>query len=109
MNVAMRRLESETLPPLTLPRIAPCRPRQTDPIPRLTRILCVVAALALPALGITVADLVHGAGDAKAQQAAAPVIPSDGAAAPSGAVTPARATRAHKIAALDRARVWARS
>ncbi|MCJ2142463.1 hypothetical protein [Methylobacterium sp. E-066] len=89
----MRRLVVEALPPLTLPTTAPCRTRQTNPMPRLKRLLCVLAALALPALGITVADTVHRAGETRASQAAAPAIPPDGAAAASGPVTLARADR----------------
>jgi hypothetical protein len=73
------------------------------------RILCVVAALTLPALGITVADTVHRAGETRESQAANPIIPSDGAAAPSGGVTPARAARSKKIATLDPTTVEARS
>ena len=48
--------------------------------------LFCLAALALPALGITLADQVHRAGEAGAlQAAAAPLAPSSGsAAAPSG-------------------------
>ncbi|WP_092037823.1 hypothetical protein [Methylobacterium pseudosasicola] len=76
---------------------------------RLKRILCVLAALALPALGITVADTVHRAGETKALQAAAPAIPSGGAAAPSDPVTPARAARAEKTAAVARVDMEARS
>ena len=86
MKVEMRRLITETLPPLTLPRTAPCRIRPSNPMPRLRRIACLLAALALPALGITVADTVHRVGEAKATQAAVPVSASDGAAAPRGAV-----------------------
>ncbi|MBE7244639.1 MAG: hypothetical protein INR63_06790 [Actinomycetospora chiangmaiensis] len=67
-------------------------------MPRLGRIACVLAALALPALGIAVADTVHRNTTTKAPQAAAPVNPSDGAAAPQRAVVPARAARAARTA-----------
>ena len=98
MAVETRILVTQTLPPLTIPSAAARRIRQGDPMPRLGRILCVLAALALPAFGIAVADTVHRAGGTRASQAAAPVIPSDGAAAPHGAGTPARALRAVKTA-----------
>jgi hypothetical protein len=70
-------------------------------MPQLRRIACVLAALALPAFGIAVADPVHRTGGTKAPQAAAPVIPSDGAAAPADALTPRRALRTEKTAALE--------
>lgn len=109
MRADLCRPLAETWPPLTLPKTPLCRCRQTSLLPRMKRILCVVAALALPALGITVADTVHRAGATRASQAATSVIPSDGAAAPSGGVTPTRAARAEKIATLDPMTVEARS
>ncbi|MGH1571476.1 hypothetical protein ACRAWG_13255 [Methylobacterium sp. P31] len=69
-------------------------------MPRFRRIVCVVAALALPALGIAAADTVHRVGGLGAPQAAAPVNPSDGAAAPSRPVSPARVPRTVKTVAL---------
>ncbi|MDP4004215.1 hypothetical protein [Methylobacterium sp. NEAU K] len=101
MTVETRRLMTEALPPLTLPTPVSRRSRQTNPLPRLRRIACVLAALALPAFGIAAADTVHRVGEAKASQAAAPVNPSDGAAAPSGGTTPVRARRAVRTATLD--------
>ncbi|MCJ2137795.1 hypothetical protein MKK69_27760 [Methylobacterium sp. J-026] len=98
MTVETRLLVPQALPPLTIPPAAARRIRQGDPMPRLGRILCVLAALALPAFGIAVADMVHRAGEPRASQAAAPVIPSDGAAAPQGAGTPVRALRAVRTA-----------
>ncbi|MBP1180394.1 hypothetical protein JOE48_002358 [Methylobacterium sp. PvR107] len=67
---------------------------------RLGRIACVLAALALPAIGIAVADTVHRGNGSKAPQAAAPVSPSGGAAVSSGTVTPTRAHRAMRTAAI---------
>jgi len=99
MSAKMRRLVAEALPPLTLSETTRHRSRPTDPMPRLRRIACLLTALALPALGIAVADTVHRVGETKASQAAAPVVPSDGAAAPSGLVGPARAAGAVKTAA----------
>ncbi|MCJ2058591.1 hypothetical protein MKL09_18810 [Methylobacterium sp. J-048] len=98
MSAKMRRLVAEALPPLTLPEATPHRSRPTDPMPRLRRIACLLTALALPALGIAAADTVHRVGETKASQAAAPVTPQDGAAAPSGA---RRLTRLQKTAALN--------
>lgn len=109
MRADLCRPLAETWPPLTLPKTPLCRCRQTSLLPRMKRILCVVAALTLPALGITVADTVHRAGETRASQAANPIIPSDGAAVPSGGVTPARAARSEKIATLDPTTVEARS
>ncbi|MCJ2118013.1 hypothetical protein MKK65_15805 [Methylobacterium sp. J-001] len=109
MRADLCRPLAETWPPLTLPKTPLCRCRQTSLLPRMKRILCVVAALTLPALGITVADTVHRAGETRESQAANPIIPSDGAAAPSGGVTPARAARSKKIATLDPTTVEARS
>lgn len=109
MKVEARILVADAWPPLTHPSPSARRARRTDPLPRLRRIVCVVAALALPALGIAVADTVHRAGGPRASQAAAPVTPSDGAAAPRGAVVPARALRAVKTAALQARRREVRS
>jgi hypothetical protein len=100
MTAKTRILVADAMPPLTLTATSACRSRQDDPLPRLGRLACVLAALALPALGIAAADTVHRRNGPKAPQAAAPVIPSDGAAVPSGAVTPARALRAVRTAAL---------
>ena len=98
MRVDPRRLVGDALPPLTLPAESICRIRRAQPMPRLGRIACVLAALALPAIGIAVADTVHRGNGSKAPQAAAPVTPSDGAAVPSGTVTPTRALRAMRTA-----------
>ena len=88
MADATRILIGTALPPLTLlpPTLAPHRSqsgRTEGHLPRLGRSACVLAALALPALGIAVADTVHRAGEPGTTQAAAPVDPSDRAAAPS--------------------------
>lgn len=80
MSAKMRRLTAEALPPLTLPTKAPSRPRQSDPVPRLRRIACLLTALALPALGTAVADTAHRAGETTGSQAAAPVILRNAAA-----------------------------
>lgn len=102
MKVDPHKRVLDALPPLTLASTSPCRGgRQGNPMPRLGRLVCVLAALALPAIGIAVADTVHRGNGSKAPQAAAPVTPSDGAAAPSGAVTPARATRSMRTAAIS--------
>lgn len=83
MADAARILIGTALPPLTL------APHRSGPVgaigllPRLARSACVLAALALPALGIAVADTVHRAGGPGTTQAAAPVDPTDRAAAPS--------------------------
>ena len=98
-------LRPEAWPPLTLEPASPCRSQQVHPMPQLRRIACVLAALALPAFGIAVADTVHRGNGSKAPQAAAPVSPSDGAAVPSGTVTPTRAQRAMRTAAIS-ARHW---
>lgn len=100
MTAETRILVADAMPPLTLTPTSSCRGWQDNPLPRLGRLACVLAALALPALGIAAADTVHRSHGPKAPQAAAPVIPSDGAAVPSGAVTPARALRAVRTAAL---------
>ncbi|MCJ2087835.1 hypothetical protein MKK88_17870 [Methylobacterium sp. E-005] len=86
------------LPPLRIEDLAVNRSCTDNPMPRLGRILCVLAALALPAFGIAAADTVHRIGGTKASQAAAPVNPSDGAAAPTRAVTPARVLRTARTA-----------
>lgn len=99
MTVETRILVAKSLPPLMLPTARTGHARLSDPLPRFRRLVCVVAALTLPVLGVAVAETVHRASPPKAPQAAAPVFPSDGAAAPSGAVVPRRAARAVRIAA----------
>ena len=99
MTLETRILVAQALPPIRLTDVSVCRLGHDQAMPRLRRLVCVAAALALPALGITVADTVHRAGGTRASQTAAPVIPSDGAAVPSGAVTPKRALRAVRTAA----------
>ena len=98
MKADTRILVTDALPPLRIEEIANGRTRKNHPMPRLRRIVCVLAALALPAFGIAVADTVHRIGDTKVSQAAAPVIPSDGAAAPQRAVTPAGASKTARSA-----------
>lgn len=100
MTAKTRILVADAMPPLTLAPTSSSQCQQDNPLPQLGRMACVLAALALPVLGIAAADTVHRSNGTKAPQAAAPVIPSDGAAVPSGAVTPARALRAVKTAAL---------
>ena len=98
MTADTRILVGDALPPLRIGEIARYRTHKSHPMPRLERIICVLAALALPAFGIAVADTVHRIGGTGASQAAAPVNPSDGAAAPQWAVTPARASKTARAA-----------
>ncbi|QGY05753.1 hypothetical protein MMSR116_30530 [Methylobacterium mesophilicum SR1.6/6] len=100
MTLVTRSFVHDALPPIKL--TTPSGPRCSghhQAMLQLRRVSCVAAALALPALGIAYADTVHRAGVPRAPQTAAPVNPSDGAAVPSGAVTPKRALRAVKTAA----------
>ena len=99
MTIDTRTLVARPLPPLTLPTAQARRASLSDPLPRLRRLVCVVAALTLPVLGVAVAETVHRAGSPRAPQAAAPATPSGGAAAPSGAVGPRRAARTLRVAA----------
>ena len=99
MTLETRILVAQALPPIRLAAVSARRAGHDQAMLRLRRLICVAAALVLPALGIAVADTVHRIGDTKASQAAAPVIPSDGAAVPSGAATPKRALRAVRTAA----------
>ncbi|MCJ2071142.1 hypothetical protein MKK75_20495 [Methylobacterium sp. J-030] len=98
----------DALPPLRIEELA-VGSRAANPMPRLGRILCVLAALALPAFGIAVADTVHRVSEPKAKQAAAPVNPSDGAAAPQRAGTPARVSKRDRTALHMMARGEVRS
>lgn len=98
MTVDTRIQVGGALPPIRIEDLAVDRSRTNNPMPRLGRIACVLAALALPALGIAVADTVHRVRETRASQAAAPVNPSDGAAAPQRAMTPARALRTARTA-----------
>ena len=109
MTVRPRLFVAETLPPIRIADRAIARSLDHNPMPRLGRIVCVLAALALPAFGIAVADTVHRAGETRAPQAAAPVNPSDGAAAPKQADTPLRAARAARVATHAAARDGTRS
>lgn len=86
MSETRRILIAEPLPPLVLPTGSRSLARRPDPLPRLARLLWLAAAFSLPVLGLTVADLVHRVGEAGAMQAAAPSIPSAGAAVPSGVI-----------------------
>jgi hypothetical protein len=75
------------LPPLRSTRIAAAHGVAATLAPdtaRLTRLAVSLVALALPALGIACADMVPRAGAPGAQQAAAPLTPSRGAAAAAG-------------------------
>lgn len=76
-----RILEPEATPPLVLDPRCARRVRSPDPLPPLVRLCCALAALALPALGIALADTVHRADDPRATRAAALADPSGGAAA----------------------------
>jgi hypothetical protein len=107
--VETRAFVPTAMPPLVLPPAPGGRRLQSDPIPRLRRLLCVAAALTLPVLGVAVADTVHRTIASKASQAAAPVNPSDGAAVPSGAPLPKRALRAVRTARLSTTLEEARS
>ncbi|SDN59085.1 hypothetical protein SAMN05216360_109216 [Methylobacterium phyllostachyos] len=98
MTVETRLLTRDALPPIRIQEFTTKRISKDNPMSRLGRIVCVLAALALPVFGIAVADTVHRAGETKASQAAAPVNPSDGAAAPQRAITPLRALRAARVA-----------
>ena len=82
MTDATRILVETALPPLTLPSRRMHRARSAGLPARLGRATCVCAALALPTLGIAVADTVRRAGDPRVTQAAAPVSPLGRAAAP---------------------------
>ncbi|WP_267359665.1 MULTISPECIES: hypothetical protein [unclassified Methylobacterium] len=99
MTLETRILIAQALPPIRLAAVSARRAGHDQVMLRLRRLICVAAALALPALGITVADTVHRAGGTRASQTAAPVNPSDGTAVPSGVVTPKRAVRAVRTAA----------
>ena len=59
MTAETRILVADAMPPLTLTPTSSCRGWQDNPLPRLGRLACVLAALALPALGIAAADTVH--------------------------------------------------
>lgn len=109
MTVETRIFVAKSLPPLTLPVAPAGRPRPSDTLPRLRRLVCVVAALSLPVLGVAVAETVHRASSSRAPQAAAPAFPSGGAAAPSNAVVPGRAARTARIAARSDENQWVRS
>lgn len=89
-------------PPIVVPPIAGRRSGQDNPLPRLGRLVWLVAALSLPALGLTVADLVHRGGEPGATQAAAPTTPSGGAAAPTGAIPAFRVGMASPALGLPR-------
>jgi hypothetical protein len=101
MATALRSTIAQDLPPLVLATTSVYRIRQTDPRPCLARSLCVVVALALPALGLALADTVRRVGGSRAPQAAAPVNPSGGAAASHGHMTPAQAVRATRTTVRD--------
>jgi len=99
MTLETRILVAQTLPPIRLTVVSARRAGHGQAMLPLRRLVCVAAALALPALGIAVADTVHRASGTRASQTAAPVIPPDGEAVPSGAFTPKRALRAVRTAA----------
>ncbi|GEP02770.1 hypothetical protein [Methylobacterium oxalidis] len=70
------------LPPIMLRTAAAPRPAPAFALAPLRRSLFCLAALALPVLGTGLADQVHRAARPGTQQAAAPLTPSRGAAAP---------------------------
>ncbi len=84
MSDAKRILVAGPLPPLTLQTVRIRRIGANDSLSRMGRLAWLLTALCLPVLGLTFADLVHRAGGLGMMQAAAPMIPSAGAAAPSG-------------------------
>ena len=99
MTLETRILVAPALPPIRLAAVSASRAGHDQAMLRLRRLVCVAAALALPALGIAVADTVHRAGGTRASQTAAPVVnPSDGAAVPSGATPPRRGPRTVRMA-----------
>ena len=76
-------LIADHLPPLTLEASWPSQPGRIEPLSRMGRLAWLLTALSLPVLGLTLADLVHRMGESGTMQAAAPMPPSTGAAAPS--------------------------
>jgi hypothetical protein len=102
MSETRRILIAEPLPALVLPVGSRRRARQLDPLPRLARLLWLAAVFSLPVLGLTVADLVHRVGEPGAMQAAAPSIPSAGAAVPSGVIRVGPAIRMTSSGLLHR-------
>jgi len=86
MTDDQRILVAPSVPPMILPRLGAPRRQRDNPLPRLGRLAWLLAAFSLPALGLTVADLVHRAVDPEATQAAAPPSPSVGAAVSSDAI-----------------------
>ncbi|WP_132252452.1 hypothetical protein [Methylobacterium segetis] len=88
MNTNRTRLEAAAQPPIILaaPSRSPLAP--VFGLAPLRRGLFCLAALALPVLGIGLADQVHRAGRSGTMQTAAPPTPSRGAAAPSRGLRP---------------------
>lgn len=80
------------LPPITLRTPAASRSTPAFTLAPLRRGLFCLAALALPVLGTGLADQVHRAARPGTQQAAAPLTPARGAAAPDSG-RPGAATR----------------
>lgn len=99
MNVRARPLIAVTLPPMTTTTAREHHPQRAVSLPRLRRLIGVIAALTLPVLGVAGADTVHRALAPKTTQAAAPANPSGGAAVPTGTATPRRAHRTMRTAA----------
>ncbi len=81
MSESKRVLVAAALPPLVLTMDRSGPTRRTDSLPRLGRLAWLLTALSLPVLGLTFVDLVHREGGRGTMQAAAPMIPSSGAAA----------------------------
>lgn len=75
-------LIAQALPPIVLGDHPTAKARRAVPFPRVGRLVWLAAAISLPALGLTFADLVHRGERTGVPQAAAPVLPSAGAAVP---------------------------
>lgn len=79
MTTSQRILVAAAIPPMLLPPASGLRSRRDNPLPRLGRLAWLLAAFSLPALGLTVADLVHRGGEPGTMQVVAPPSPSGGA------------------------------
>ncbi|MDP4025651.1 hypothetical protein Q8W71_23740 [Methylobacterium sp. NEAU 140] len=87
-------LVPSALPPIVLGVAGAPRASQGGMLPRMRRLACALAALALPAFGVAITDTVHRARAPDAQQAVAP--------APGGAAAAAARIRPLvRVAALD--------
>lgn len=86
MTTGHRILVATATPPMVLPAAGAIRCPMDNPLPRLGRLAWLLAAFSLPALGLSVVDLVHRGVDRGATQVAAPSSPSGGAAASPDAI-----------------------